>query len=214
MRVLRLTLMGALALAACDSNSVAPEQEASISANESAAAAESARRRGWSYDRLLERVKELGDPEAEELAAELRGTLEAVRAAMEAGDRETARELMRGSREAMRTLRAAVFPDAPDSFPKRARRFDRQSRENGTLRFDEVVQRVRTEGGSEAQALLDEVLKARQEFQEARDAGDREAARTHAQALRTALRDAFAQAFPERFEEMQQRRGRGWRQRS
>ena len=208
MRAIHLTLAGAIALAACDTDSIAPEQEATLAAQESGVLAEPGTRRSRMFDRLLERAKELGDPEAEALVAELKSAHDAARAAMEAGDREAARELMTAAREAMQTLRTTLRPGASDSFPQRGRRFDRISREDRDARFQGLVDRIRAEGGAEAQALLDQALEAQNHLRAAREAEDREAIRTHAQALRNAMRGAIELTFPEQLEQMRGRRGR------
>ncbi len=208
MRALHLTLIGALTLAACEKNSVAPEQEETLTVQQSGVLADPEARRSARFDRLLERAKELDDPEAQELVEQLETTRDAARAALEAGDRETARELMTTAHEALRTLRTKLFPNAPDSLPGRTRRFDRQSRGDREARIQNLVDRIRAEGGAEAHELLDQALEAKNQIDAAKEAGDWDAGRVHAQALRRALRGALELTFPERLERMKERRGK------
>ena len=208
MRIFCLAVMSTLAVVACDTDSVAPVQEDVLSTQESAVLTERAARRSARFDRLLDHARGLDDPDVQELLTQLESTRDAARAAMEAGDRESAREIMAGARETMLTLRGKLFPDAPDNFRGQSRGFRRQARGERGVRFQNLADRIRSEGSAGAQQLLAEALVAKEQADVAKEAGDTDAARAHMQEFRSAMHDALELTFPEGFERMREHRGK------
>ena len=206
-----------LALFGCDEATMAPDSQASLNETSAQADTDGSARRGRfgrSNNRIIEAIKEQGDEQALALLEASQQERDAARAAMEAGDRETARTRMEASREAMHEAVTIAFPDYaermeqarerwteehPDGFTRGSREF-RGSR--GFMRLDEShMQNMIAsylEKNPENTELVEQLQQAVADMRAALEAGDEEAARQHGQAMREVMQELRPQGMSDR----------------
>ena len=219
MRKTGITLLAVscLALFGCDEAAMAPDSQASF--DEAVAQTDTDRstrrgRFGRGGSRLIEAIKEQGNEEALALLETSQQEREAARAAMEAGDEETARTHMEASREAMHEAVTIAFPDYAERVEQARERWleahpDGITRDSAAFRHRMGLARL---DESRVQSMIDSYLERNPEnaglvekletelaaVRAALEAGDEDAAREHGQALREVMRELRPDDWEER----------------
>ena len=219
MRKTGITLLafGCIALLGCNEGTMAPDSQASFDETSAQANTDRSVRRGRfdrGNSRMIEAIKEQGDEQALALLTRSEEEGESARAAMEAGDTETARTHMEASREAMHEAVTIAFPDYaermgqarerwsgehPDGFTRGSGEFQ-DSR--GFMRFDEsrmqgMIQSL-VERHPEKAELIEQVRQEMEAIRAALEAGDEQAAREHGQAMREVMQELRPEGMSDR----------------
>jgi hypothetical protein len=205
MRKTGITLLafGCLALLGCDEATMAPGSPASFDeASAETNTDRSARhgRFGRGNSRMIEAIKEQGDEQALALLETSQQERDAARAAMETGDRETARTHMDASRAAMHEAMTIAYPEYaermeqarerwteehPDGFTHGSREFQGS---RSFMRLDESHMQNMIDSylkkNPENTELVEQLQQAVADMRAALEAGDEDAAREHGSALR------------------------------
>ena len=210
MRKSGITLLafGCLALFGCNEGTMAPDSQASF--DETSAEANTDRsarngRFGHANSRLIEAIEEKGDEQALALLTRSQEERESARAAFEAGDEETARTHLEASREAMHEAVTLTFPEYAERMEQARERWSGERPEGFTrgsgefqgrgdrMRFDESRMQGMIESllerNPENVELIEQVKQEMEAMHAAMEAGDEDAAREHAQAMREIMQE-------------------------